>query len=108
MSICSFAQTVINEILVENNFVSGEQLKFNLNYGWFNIGSASLHISDTVYENCDAYQLEVFGQTAGFLSLFKKVDDTWGAFIEKSDLLPLLSYSDINEGNYTRKDEVFR
>ena len=107
MSIRSFAQTAINEILVENNFVSGEQLKFNLNYGWFNIGSASLHISDTVYENCDAYQLEVFGQTAGFLSLFTKVDDTWGAFIEKSDLLPLLSYSDINEGNYTRKDEVF-
>ena len=47
------------------------------------------------------------GQTAGFLSLFAKVDDTWGAFIEKSDLLPLLSYSDINEGSYTRKDEVF-
>ena len=106
MSICSLAQTVIYENLVENNFVSGEQLIFNLNYGWFNIGTASLHVSDTVFENCDAYQVVVSGQTAGFLSLFTKVDDTWGAFIEKSDLLPLLSYSNINEGNYTRKDEV--
>ena len=70
------------------------------NYGWFNIGSASLHVSDTVFDNCDAYQVEVSGQTIGFLSLFAKVDDTWGAFIEKSDLLPLLSYSDINEGSY--------
>ena len=65
-------------------------MKFDLNYGWFNIWSASLHISDTVYENCDAYQLEVFGQTAGFLSLFKKVDDTWGAHKEKSDLLHII------------------
>ena len=107
MSICSLAQTAVYENLVENNFVSGEQLKFNLNYGWFNIGSALLNVTDTVFENCDAYQVEVSGQTAGFLSLFAKVDDTWGAFIEKSDLLPLLSYSDINEGSYTRKDEVF-
>ena len=107
MSICSLAQTAVYENLVENNFISGEQLKFNLNYGWFNIGSALLNVTDTVFENCDAYQVEVSGQTAGFLSLFAKVDDTWGAFIEKSDLLPLLSYSDINEGSYTRKDEVF-
>jgi hypothetical protein len=35
------------------------------------------------------------------------VDDTWGAFIEKSDLLPLASYSDIEEGRYTRRDEVY-
>ena len=107
MTVCSFAQTAIYENLAANNFVSGEQLKFNLNYGWFNIGSASLHVSDTVFENCDAYQVEISGQTAGFLSLFTKVDDTWGAFIEKADLLPLVSYSDINEGNYTRRDEVF-
>ena len=105
--IFGLAQISIQEKPSENNFISGEQLKFNLNYGWFNVGSASLQVSDTIIEDKDSYQVEVSGQTAGFLSLFTKVDDTWGAFIEKSDLLPLVSYSDIEEGNYTRRDEVF-
>ena len=82
-------------------------MKINLNYGWFNVGSASLQVSNTIVYGADCYQVEIVGQTAGFLSLFTRVDDTWGASIEKSDLLPLVSYSDIKEGNYTRRDEVF-
>ena len=107
MSTCSMAQTEIQELSSENNFISGEQLKFNLNYGWFTVGFASLQVLDTMFYDEDCYQVEVSGQTAGFLSLFTKVDDTWGAFIEKSDLLPLTTYSDIEEGRYTRRDEVY-
>ena len=107
MSMCSLAQSVTQDGSAEHSFISGEQLKFNLNYGWFNVGSASLQVSDTIVYGADCYQVEIVGQTAGFLSLFTRVDDTWGAFIEKSDLLPLVSYSDIKEGNYTRRDEVF-
>jgi hypothetical protein len=107
MSVCSLAQSVTQDGSAKHNFISGEQLKFNLNYGWFNVGSASLQVSDTMVYGADCYQVEIVGQTAGFLSLFTRVDDTWGAFIEKLDLLPLVSYSDIEEGNYTRRDEVF-
>ena len=91
MGTCSMAQTEIQELSSEHNFISGEQLKFNLNYGWFTVGSASLQVLDTMVYDEDCYQVEVSGQTAGFLSLFTRVDDTWGAFIEKSDLLPLAS-----------------
>ena len=107
MGTCSMAQTEIQELSSENNFISGEQLKFNLNYGWFTVGSASLQVLDTMFYDEDCYQVEVSGQTAGFLSLFTKVDDTWGAFIEKSDLLPLVSYSDIEEGNDIRNSFNF-
>ena len=107
MGTCGMAQTAIQELSPVYNFISGEQLKFNLNYGWFMVGSASLQVLDTVVYDEDCYQVEVSGQTAGFLSLFTRVDDTWGAFIEKSDLLPLVSYSDIEEGRYTRRDEVY-
>lgn len=107
MGTCTMAQTAIEELSSVHNFISGEQLKFNLNYGWFTVGFASLQVLDTMVYDEDCYQVEVSGQTAGFLSLFTRVDDTWGAFIEKSDLLPLASYSDIEEGRYTRRDEVY-
>ena len=90
MSICSFAQTAINEILVENNFVSGEQLKFNLNYGWFNIGSASLHISDTVYENCDAYQLGGFWSNSWFSESVHEGRRYLGSFYRKVRSIALI------------------
>ena len=90
MGTCTMAQTAIQELSSVHNFISGEQLKFNLNYGWFMVGSASLQVLDTVVYDEDCYQVEVSGQTAGFLSLFTRVNDTWGAFIEKSDLLPLV------------------
>ena len=42
--LCSLAQTATQEWSPVHNFISGEQLKFNLNYGWFMVGSASLQV----------------------------------------------------------------
>ena len=90
MGTCSMAQTAIQELSPVHNFISGEQLKFNLNYGWFMVGSASLQVLDTVVYDDGLLSGRGIRSNGGFSESVYPSDDTWGAFIEKSDLLPLV------------------
>tara|TARA_B110000503_G_scaffold73339_1_gene113281 strand:- start:6040 stop:6861 length:822 start_codon:yes stop_codon:yes gene_type:complete len=109
-SCVSLSQVADSSVQRQNHqarFVAGEVLTFKLNYGWFTIGEAFLNISEKLFQNKSSYHLEIKGGTAGFLEVFAKVDDRWGAYISKSNLLPMFSYSDIKEGKYTREDKTY-
>ncbi|MEQ8471457.1 MAG: DUF3108 domain-containing protein [Marinoscillum sp.] len=102
-------QPVENSPESSYHFKKGEHLEFKLSYGWFTVGKASLDISDNylAYKNEDCYKVDVKGETAGLLGVFTHVDDRWGAYVKKNDLLPLYAYRDIEEGKYQRVERTY-
>ncbi len=104
------AQPTENEDPTANyKFRTGEHLDFKLSYGWFTVGKASLDIDDNFhsYKNEDCYKVEIKGETAGFLGVFTHVDDRWGAYVKKKDLLPMHAYRNIEEGKYVREERTY-
>lgn len=97
-----------NKYLKEIPVEKGEYLEFKLSYGWFTVGKADLKVFENLssIENQDCYKVEINGRTAGILGAFSKVDDHWGAYITEDELLPLIAYSDLQEGNYQRKEYI--
>lgn len=90
------------------NFRKGEHLEFKLSYGWFTVGKASLDIDGNYHEYQDenCLKVDVKGETAGLLGVFTHVDDRWGAYIRRDNLLPLHAYRDIEEGKYMRVERT--
>lgn len=107
-AITVWAQPASSESTTSYNFKKGEHLEFKLNYGWFTVGKASLDIdsSDHLYRDRDCFKVEARGSTAGLLGVFTHVDDTWGAYLKKENLLPLHSYRNIEEGKYVRRERT--
>jgi len=91
------------------NFKLGEHLEFKLSYGWFTVGKASLDIDGNYhdYSDEDCYKVDIKGETAGLLGVFTHVDDRWGAFVNKNNLLPLHAYRNIEEGKYMREERTY-
>lgn len=101
-------EKVDNYRLVNIPVQTGEYLEFQLSYGWFTVGKANLKVADSFkeVEEKDCYKVEINGKTAGILGAFSKVNDHWGAYVEKDELLPLISYSDLQEGKYQREEYI--
>ena len=106
-SLSGFSQTGSSSRSV-NRFKTGEHLVFRLGYGWFTLGRADLKIEPALvtYQNKPCYKVEIEGKTTGILGAFSKVDDLWGAYVDSETLLPMLAYSDIHEGNYSREEAI--
>lgn len=89
-------------------FTPGERLYYKMNYSIFTIGKAEIQINPYQYtiasEPC--YKIEIFGRTAGAGAIVSTVNDTWGAYLKKDDLLPLITWRDLEEGRYKRKEYV--
>lgn len=90
-------------------FTFGENLHFEVTYGWVDLAEAQLQISNKVIlENSQAYfKIDAYGKTKGAASLFGKVNDNWGTHLNTQSLLPRLSYRHIEEGRYRRNEKVY-
>lgn len=88
-------------------FDFGEELNFEVSYGWLNLADAKLVINKRPQKinDRDHFKIDAFGKTKGAATLFGKVNDNWGTILDKEDILPSQSYRHIEEGNY-RKHEV--
>ncbi|MHA7130281.1 DUF3108 domain-containing protein [Algoriphagus namhaensis] len=88
-------------------FNHGEVLNFEVSYGWLNLADAKLeiHKKPQRINGEDHFKIDVFGKTKGAATLFGKVNDNWGSYLNKETILPSQSYRHIEEGNY-RKHEV--
>ena len=91
-----------------NRFNTGEELSFDLGYGWFTLGKAELSISNQLHqlEQTNCFKVDIKGKTTGLLGAFSKVDDTWGGYVDAQSLLPLSAYADLHEGKYQRKEDI--
>lgn len=90
-------------------FTFGEELLFDVTYGWVDLAEAKLQVSKKpVSENSKTYfQIDAFGKTKGAATLFGKVNDNWGTHLDPQTLLPLLSYRYIEEGRYRRNEKIY-
>lgn len=101
--------TSAQEILQDKPVSAGEELEFKLSYGWFTIGKGSFKISDQYInkQGKECLEITVEGGTAGFAGVFSRVDDKWGAIIDKDSFLPYYSYRDLSEGNNDLLEKTF-
>ncbi|WP_332911467.1 DUF3108 domain-containing protein [Algoriphagus boritolerans] len=86
-------------------FTFGEELQFDVSYGWLNLAEAKLQINRRVVtENSRPhYKIDAFGKTKGAATIFGRVNDNWGTHMDTGTLLPSVSYRYIEEGKYRKK-----
>ena len=90
-------------------FTFGEELNFQVTYGWLELAEAKLQVDKlAILENAQTYfKIDAFGKTKGALTLFSKVNDNWGTHLNTKSLLPSLSYRYIEEGRYRKNEKVY-
>lgn len=106
----SLSDTAFGQADTNNSaFTFGEELQFDVSYGWLNLAEAKLQIHRRmVNENSRPhYKIDAFGKTKGAATIFGRVNDNWGTHVDTSTLLPSLSYRYIEEGKYRKNEKVF-
>lgn len=105
----SFGQSVKN-VIPENKFAfqSGEWLKFRMSYSNFlNAGYSTIEVKGTSNKGKEAFHILGKGKSTGLVSLFFKVEDDYQTFMYKETLKPYRFIRKINEGGYTKDQEIF-
>jgi hypothetical protein len=89
-------------------FKPGEKLYYRMKYSIFTIGKAEVLVNPITYRISGKkyYRVDVTGRTAGAAEWVSTVNDTWGALLDSTDLLPMQSWRLIEEGRYRRKEYV--
>ncbi len=92
-----------------NAFTFGEELNFEVSYGWLNLAEAKLKVGNSVITEGSRphYKIDAYGNTKGAATLFGKVNDNWGTHLDTGTLLPSLSYRYIEEGRYRKNEKVY-
>lgn len=89
-------------------FKGGEWLKFRMSYSnFFNAGYSTIEVKDTKNNGKPAYHILGKGKSTGLLSLFFKVNDDYQTFMYKESLKPYRFIRKIDEGGYTKDQEIF-
>ncbi|SFU15702.1 Protein of unknown function [Algoriphagus locisalis] len=89
-------------------FTFGEELSFEVSYGWLNLADAKMQVSKRAQEQNDKphYKIDVYGKTKGAATIFGKVNDNWGTYLDMETKLPSVSYRHIEEGKYRKHEFV--
>lgn len=97
-----------NLLKVKNSFKKGEKLEYKVNVGIFTAAEGEMIIHDEMHQiNGKAcYKIDVFGRTVGAIDWLAKVNDQWGAYLDTASLMPQVTYRDIREGKYRKKEVV--
>ncbi|WP_462249433.1 DUF3108 domain-containing protein [Ekhidna sp.] len=105
LSLVTTAQNTVDDKPVSK----GEELQFKLTYGWFTVGRGSFKISDdyVLKDGKECIEINIHGKTAGLAGVFSKVDDRWGAIVDKETFLPHYSYRDLSEGDKDLDEKTY-
>ncbi len=96
--------------LSSRNYIQhGELLTYKITYGFLTIGEAKIETSSDVHlvDGVPCYRVDISGRTTGAVGWVAKVDDRWGAFLNKADLLPTKGYRIVRENNYKRDETTY-
>lgn len=90
-------------------FTFGEELSFEVSYGWLDLADAKLQISRRSHNHNDIphFKIDVFGKTKGAATIFGRVNDNWGTILNPQTMLPYQSYRHIEEGKYRKHELVY-
>jgi len=111
ISALSFGQSVKSENDISKKkyaFKSGEWLKFRMSYSNFlNAGYSTMEVRGASNNGKEAFHILGKGKSTGLISLFFKVEDDYQTFMYKESLKPYRFIRKINEGGYTKDQEIF-
>lgn len=90
-------------------FTFGEELNFEVSYGWLNLADAKLQINrrSQTQNNRPHYKIDVYGKTKGAATIFGRVNDNWGTYLDTNTIQPSVSYRHIEEGKYRKHEKVY-
>ena len=88
----------------QNNFIPGEELKYNVSYGPINAGIANIFLIRTIYNNQPVFYSKMAAQTIGLPDKIYKVKDAYECYFDSVTILPLMAVRDIREGRYKKKN----
>lgn len=88
-------------------FQKGEWLKFKMSYSNFlNAGYSTMEVRETTNNDKEAFHILGKGKSTGIVSLFFNVKDDYQTYMYKESLLPYRFIRKIDEGGYTKDEEI--
>lgn len=88
-------------------FQKGEWLKFKMSYSNFlNAGFSTMEVRETTNNHKEAFHILGKGKSTGIVSLFFNVKDDYQTYMYKESLLPYRFIRKIDEGGYTKDEEI--
>lgn len=90
----------------EQAFINGEELKYDLHYGFISGGEAVISLKKELLNGTEVYHASAKAKTTGIVDKIFKVIDIYESFFEPTSNLPLKTIRNIHEGNYKQYNEV--
>jgi uncharacterized protein with HEPN domain len=87
-------------------FRAGENLTYNIHYGFLLAGTTTLSLTDIVYTKKEVFHASVTGQTVGLANIIYRVKDIYESWFDKETNLPYKQVRNVREGHYERYNEV--
>ncbi len=88
-------------------FKPGEQLDYEMSYGWITGGVASLRLEETQFMGKDVYHVKAVGKTIGVAHTIYHVRDSYESYFDPETGKPYKSVMNLREGNYRNYNEVY-
>lgn len=91
----------------ENVYSAGEELHYNIRYGFFIGGKAKLEVNSVKLDQKDVLHMKVVGKSAGILSAVYNIKDVYESYVDPKTDLPIKAIRNIREGRYRRFNVAF-
>jgi hypothetical protein len=104
MAFLFLSSAIISE--AQSSFRTGEELEYQISYGFIKGGRASLKVSEKEINNVTYQHLVLKGKTTGITDHIYRVEDVYESFIYPESGLPMRSVRNIREQNYRHYEEV--
>ncbi len=102
-----FLNAQLNDEIPNESFKSGENLKYQVHFGWLVGGTASLNVQEMDFKGKKIYYTKAKAKSIGLTDKIYKVRDTYSSFIDAKTGKPIKSIRDIHESDYKYYNEVY-
>ncbi len=101
------AQEIFTPAIKPNTaFMAGENLTYQIRYGFVVGGITTLSLTDTVFKNKPVFHAVAIGQTTGVANTVYGVKDIYESWFDKETNLPYKQIRNIKEGHYKKYNVV--
>jgi hypothetical protein len=90
----------------ESAYLPGEKVDYAIHYGVVQGGIASLELKSDTLNGKEVWHSVFIGKTTGMADAIFRVKDIYESYFEPESELPVLSIRNIQEGKYTKYNEV--
>lgn len=87
-------------------FKAGENLTYQIRYGFIEAGIATLSLSEEIYNQKTVFHAITLARTTGLADKIYGIKDIYESWFDKKTNLPYKQIRDISEGRYKKYNEV--